>query len=60
MEIHIREKCADCLDKGFLKDGNSPTGSRLCPSCNGKGIREQWVSIKEFLALLSAEHSQKL
>ena len=51
MQIHIREKCADCLGLGKLPGAPLPD----CPPCNGKGWIKQWVSLKEFLELIAAQ-----
>ena len=54
MEIHIREKCADCRGTGQELDSwNLILGT--CKSCQGKGVIEQWVSLKELLDLLAGE-----
>lgn len=56
MEIYIREKCADCRGRGQVRMNTATLNSvGPCPSCNGKGAIEQWVSVKELLELVAAQ-----
>jgi DnaJ-class molecular chaperone len=55
MEIHIREKCADCKGRGYLLRSLHPPEEIPCPSCEGKGVIEEWVSVRQLLEMLVAQ-----
>ena len=60
IKIHILTHCEHCGGEAYLpaSEAESHNGERYtryqpCPSCNGSGNQAMWVSLQDFLAMLT-------
>ena len=59
IKVHILDRCRYCNGEAYLPVGeeSDSTGGvyiryRPCPMCEGSGLQERWVSLREFADLL--------